>query len=380
MTKKKKKQPQLHTTRLATREQIKDIQEKQGAEAEKYWNDWEETLFQNQELGEDGEKEQTNTLEQYYENKISQLEHDLNYEKRIGDMVETNRCFSDGARRAEDVSRAAKLALKEWQEENKKLHEKVKNLKLQLDTIAIAHQEEVGTEGYRHEAAKKEIERRWDKRLEKKDRLIGRLIKQIEEKDAMLAEQAESYEQATDEADDLTNLVPQLQDKIDRLEAEKLALGRDLSSKVAYIEQQKRTININSEMAVAREELIEVKSDTINTLESSLRQKTEEIVYQNKMINELTASFEEIKISECSEMTDLEVKNYQELSVTQKNMVDALKLIGLKYQYFSTYELEGWGKVNVAKCTRWSDLLQKVHQEGRTNEMYRIRKALGITG
>ncbi|WP_028890857.1 hypothetical protein [Tenacibaculum sp. 47A_GOM-205m] len=77
-------------------------------------------------------------------------------------------------------------------------------------------------------------------------------------------------------------------------------------------------------------------------------------------------------------MTKEELSNYQKLTVFQKNIVDSLKNLGFEHRYFSTYELDGWGKIKVDKYSRWSDVLKDVFQKGKDAQRFEIQRALGI--
>jgi hypothetical protein len=73
-----------------------------------------------------------------------------------------------------------------------------------------------------------------------------------------------------------------------------------------------------------------------------------------------------------------ELKNYQKLTKFQKEVIDALLNLGFKYKYNSTYELIGWGDIQVERFSRWSDVLKEVHEQGKNQKRYEIQRALGI--
>jgi hypothetical protein len=73
-----------------------------------------------------------------------------------------------------------------------------------------------------------------------------------------------------------------------------------------------------------------------------------------------------------------ELEQYQKLTKFQKDVVDALINLGFKHKYFSIYELSGWGEIKVDKFSRWSDVLKKVHEQGKEQKMFAIQRELGI--
>ena len=77
-------------------------------------------------------------------------------------------------------------------------------------------------------------------------------------------------------------------------------------------------------------------------------------------------------------MTEQELKMYRELTVFQKNIVDALLNLGFTYRYNSTYTLVGWGDIKVEQFSRLSDLLKFVHEQGKDQKRFEIQRALGL--
>ena len=77
-------------------------------------------------------------------------------------------------------------------------------------------------------------------------------------------------------------------------------------------------------------------------------------------------------------MKDDELKYYQKLSKFQKEVVDALLNLGFKHEYFSVYNLDGWGKIDVDDFNRWSDLLRYVHKQGKDQKRFEFQRVLGI--
>lgn len=73
-----------------------------------------------------------------------------------------------------------------------------------------------------------------------------------------------------------------------------------------------------------------------------------------------------------------ELERYQQLPTLQKDIVDALKQLGFRWKYFTTYELIGWGTINVSKVERWSELLREVHEQGKDQKRFEFQRVLGI--
>jgi hypothetical protein len=74
-----------------------------------------------------------------------------------------------------------------------------------------------------------------------------------------------------------------------------------------------------------------------------------------------------------------ELIQYQKLTKFQKDVVDTLINLGFKHKYFSTYELLGWGDIQVDRYDRWSDVLLRVHEQGKDQKKFEIQRALGIS-
>jgi hypothetical protein len=79
------------------------------------------------------------------------------------------------------------------------------------------------------------------------------------------------------------------------------------------------------------------------------------------------------------ESDEQELIQYQKLTKFQKDVVDALINLGFKHKYFSTYELIGWGDIQVDKFSRWSDVLKKVHEQGKDQKRFEFQRVLGIS-
>lgn len=73
-----------------------------------------------------------------------------------------------------------------------------------------------------------------------------------------------------------------------------------------------------------------------------------------------------------------ELENYQKLTKFQKDVADALINLGFKHKYFSTYELQGWGDIKVDKFSRLSDVLKKVHEQGKDQKRFEFQRVLGV--
>lgn len=69
-------------------------------------------------------------------------------------------------------------------------------------------------------------------------------------------------------------------------------------------------------------------------------------------------------------MEEQELFQYRQMSVFQKNIVDALVNIGFTYKYGTTYELVGWGDIKVSDFNRLSDLLKKVYEQGKDQKRF----------
>lgn len=73
-----------------------------------------------------------------------------------------------------------------------------------------------------------------------------------------------------------------------------------------------------------------------------------------------------------------ELEQYQKLTKFQKDVVDALIVLGFKHKYFSTYELIGWGDIRVEDFKFWSDVLKYVHEQGKDQKRFEFQRVLGI--
>lgn len=77
-------------------------------------------------------------------------------------------------------------------------------------------------------------------------------------------------------------------------------------------------------------------------------------------------------------MEEKELEQYQKLTKFQKDVVDALINLGFKHKYFSTYQLYGWGDINVGRFSNWSDVLKYVHEQGKDQKRFEFQRVLGI--
>ena len=73
-----------------------------------------------------------------------------------------------------------------------------------------------------------------------------------------------------------------------------------------------------------------------------------------------------------------ELEQYQKLTKFQKDVADALINLGFKHKYFSIYELPDWGDIRVDRFSRWSDVLKKVHEQGKDQKRFEFQRVLGI--
>lgn len=77
-------------------------------------------------------------------------------------------------------------------------------------------------------------------------------------------------------------------------------------------------------------------------------------------------------------MEQEELYHYQKLTRFQKGVADALINLGFKHKYFSAYELPNWGVIHVNEYSRWSDVLRKVHEQGKDEKRFEFQRVLGI--
>lgn len=78
-------------------------------------------------------------------------------------------------------------------------------------------------------------------------------------------------------------------------------------------------------------------------------------------------------------MEGKELREYQDMSVTHKNMVDALINLGFVYDSFkSGYIKPSWGLIKVQDYSRWSDLLAMAFIMGEKNKASKIKSELGL--
>ena len=72
------------------------------------------------------------------------------------------------------------------------------------------------------------------------------------------------------------------------------------------------------------------------------------------------------------------LEQYQKLTRFQKDLISALIELGFKYKYFTTYELIGWGDIDVDNFKRWPDVLKYVHQQGKDQKRFEFQRVLGL--
>ena len=77
-------------------------------------------------------------------------------------------------------------------------------------------------------------------------------------------------------------------------------------------------------------------------------------------------------------MTHEEKIKYMKLSKIQKDFVSSLVALGFTWKYFNSYEMSGWGTIDVSKFKRWSDLLKCVHELGKDQKRFEMQRVLGI--
>jgi len=77
-------------------------------------------------------------------------------------------------------------------------------------------------------------------------------------------------------------------------------------------------------------------------------------------------------------MEKYELEQDQKLTKFQKEVVDALVNLGFKHKYFWTYELIGWGDIEVNSFNSWSDVLKAIHEDGKDQKRFEIQRVIGI--
>ena len=98
--------------------------------------------------------------------------------------------------------------------------------------------------------------------------------------------------------------------------------------------------------------------------------------YDNQYIEWLENRFNECNTK--TKMIESELEGYQKLTKLQKEFVDALVILGFTHKYFSTWELLGWGDINVSRVRTLSELLKLVHAQGKNQTRYEFQRILGI--
>lgn len=68
----------------------------------------------------------------------------------------------------------------------------------------------------------------------------------------------------------------------------------------------------------------------------------------------------------------------KELSKFQLELLDTLKSIGFEWKYFNTYELEGYGDVDLIKFHRMYDVVSHFYWDGQDQKRFDIINALGL--
>lgn len=73
-----------------------------------------------------------------------------------------------------------------------------------------------------------------------------------------------------------------------------------------------------------------------------------------------------------------ELKEYQNLSKFQKELLSALKEMGFKHKRFTTYEKSCFGSIKVGSIRNIEELFKKVYQKGKDDKRHEFLNALGI--
>ena len=70
---------------------------------------------------------------------------------------------------------------------------------------------------------------------------------------------------------------------------------------------------------------------------------------------------------------------YQELTVFQKSVVDALKNMGFEWQYPYTYydPKYKFGAFNISRIDNIEQLVRLIHNDGRDQKRFELKRALG---
>lgn len=76
--------------------------------------------------------------------------------------------------------------------------------------------------------------------------------------------------------------------------------------------------------------------------------------------------------------TQDELEQYQKLTKFQKEVVDALKLLGYKHKRFGIYEKLEHLDIDVSRIKRLSHLIETVYNNGKVNKLWEVQRILGI--
>lgn len=77
-------------------------------------------------------------------------------------------------------------------------------------------------------------------------------------------------------------------------------------------------------------------------------------------------------------MNGKELDAYKRLNNDQKKMVDILKELGFKHEYFNTYVKSGWGQIELKSWFTWKDFMMKIYEAGANEARFNIQRALGL--
>jgi len=77
-------------------------------------------------------------------------------------------------------------------------------------------------------------------------------------------------------------------------------------------------------------------------------------------------------------MENTELERYQKLNKFQKEVVDALKLLGYKHKDFGRYEKLEHLDIDVSRIKSLSHLIETVYNSGKINKLWEVQRILGI--
>lgn len=73
-----------------------------------------------------------------------------------------------------------------------------------------------------------------------------------------------------------------------------------------------------------------------------------------------------------------ELEQYQKLTKFQKDVVDALIILGFKHKYSSIYESIKYGEIQVDHFYLWSEVLNYVFEQGKHIKCREMQKVIGL--